>query len=180
MKIKSYEVYEDNGGGLYLVTYDDNGKIDYLHTGYEYNPGQLSREDIPSLKDGADPHEDWEGNELDGSSDVAEWIKQDTLVADNWGIYPASMGRTAKMEFEPRGRFDKSFEAMGHSQEEICGMSDEELAAEIKSADEWDVNLLRDLCYRADMLLEWSVTDDIGDGFKAACEAAKILGVDIE
>lgn len=33
--MRKYEVIEDNGGGLTLVVFNKNGKVDYLHSGYE-------------------------------------------------------------------------------------------------------------------------------------------------
>lgn len=59
----------------------------------------------------------------------------------------------------------------------ICGLSDEELAQEIREANEWDTDLLRDLCWRADIIEEW---DAAGDDFETvAYKAAEILGVEI-
>lgn len=34
--MRKYEVIEDNGGGLTLVVFNNNGIVDYLHSGYEY------------------------------------------------------------------------------------------------------------------------------------------------
>lgn len=34
--MRKYEVIEDNGGGLTLVVFNENGDVDYLHSGYEY------------------------------------------------------------------------------------------------------------------------------------------------
>ncbi len=34
--MKKYQVIEDNGGGLTLVVFDENGYVEYLHNGYEY------------------------------------------------------------------------------------------------------------------------------------------------
>lgn len=33
-KVKRYQVIEDNGGGLTLVTFDGNGNVDYFNSGY--------------------------------------------------------------------------------------------------------------------------------------------------
>lgn len=61
----------------------------------------------------------------------------------------------------------------------ISELSDEELAAEIR--DDWDLDFLRDLCYRADMLYEWVCADDCGsNSFEhVAFKAAEKLGVEI-
>ena len=59
----------------------------------------------------------------------------------------------------------------------ICGMSDEELAQEIREATEWEFDFLRDLCWRANIIDEW---DEAGDNFETvAYRAAEILGVEI-
>ena len=59
----------------------------------------------------------------------------------------------------------------------ICSLSDEELAKEIRELGEWDIDLLRDLCWRADIIEEW---DEAEDDFEAvAYKAAEILGVEI-
>ena len=84
--MKDFEVYENNGGGLALVVYDDSGKVEYICTGYEFNQGQLSQ-DISCIKAGDDPSMMWDGNKIDYFSDSeinefasGEWGK---LVADN-------------------------------------------------------------------------------------------------
>ena len=59
----------------------------------------------------------------------------------------------------------------------ICGLSDEELAEKIREATEWDIDLLRDLCWRAGIIEEW---DESGDDYvEVAYKAAEILGVEI-
>ena len=59
----------------------------------------------------------------------------------------------------------------------LCSLSDEELAKEIREIGEWDTDLLRDLCWRADIIEEW---DEAEDDFEAvAYKAAEILGVEI-
>ena len=61
--MRKYEVIEDNSGGLTLAVFNENGNVEYLHSGYEYgNPGNLMM-DIILLRNGADPVRDWDGNE---------------------------------------------------------------------------------------------------------------------
>lgn len=108
--MKKFEVIEDNGGGLALVVYDENGKIEYIHTGYEYNPGQLS-EDLKVLENGGNPAKEWDGNELHSMPEMEEpeeleswfpWEQKNVgweVVADNDGIYPEKMGSAARLEF---------------------------------------------------------------------------------
>lgn len=118
--MKKYKVIEDNGGGLALVVFaQDEETIEYIHTGYEYNPGQLT-EDLENLKNGDDPAEDWDNNMMDDEELIASvreyrdsepsefefwfpWDEKGTgwdVVADNEGIYPEEMGAAAKIEFK--------------------------------------------------------------------------------
>ena len=59
----------------------------------------------------------------------------------------------------------------------ICSLSNEELAREIREATEWDIDLLRDLCWRADIIEEWDEAED--DYVEVAYKAAEILRVEI-
>lgn len=65
-----------------------------------------------------------------------------------------------------------------YNPEYICSLSDEELAAEIRSLDSWDADLCRDLCYRASLLDEWCDAD-ADDAEKLIYAAAEKLGVEI-
>ena len=109
--MKKVEVYESNAGCLALVVYNDNGKPEYIHTGYEFVPGQLLQ-DLVALGDGADPAKEWENNylydpdddefkEIDIEEEFGGW----SLVADNDGIYPKKMGTAAKIEFGVERRY---------------------------------------------------------------------------
>lgn len=60
----------------------------------------------------------------------------------------------------------------------VYDLTTEELAQKIQRSGEWDCNLLRELCTRADMLDEWNAAD--GDSFESvAYKAAEKLGVEI-
>ena len=108
--MKNYKVIEDNGGGLTLVVFSRDGEtIEYIHTGYEYNQGQLT-EDLEALRAGENPVTDWDGNELeetdlDNPEDIESWFPWDQkgtgweVVADNDGIYTEDMGAAARLEF---------------------------------------------------------------------------------
>ena len=100
--MKKFEVYENNAGGLALVVYDDSEKVEYICTGYEFNPGQLSQ-DISCIKAGDDPAMMWDGNEIDYFSDfeIKEFASGEygKLVAYNDAISPENMGATACLEF---------------------------------------------------------------------------------
>lgn len=108
--MKKYQVIEDNGGGLTLIVYGENGEIEYIHTGYEYYPGQLLN-DLEALKDGDDPARDWDGNDLyttgmEHPEELESWFPWEQkgigweVVADNDGVYPEEMGEAASIEFE--------------------------------------------------------------------------------
>lgn len=58
----------------------------------------------------------------------------------------------------------------------IANLSDMELASEIRSLQEWDYDLLYDLCWRADMEDEYEEDDDI---LRIPLIAAEKLGVRI-
>lgn len=112
--MKNFKAIEDNGGGLALVVFAEDGEtIEYIHTSYEYSPGQLSK-DLNRLENGDDPAKDWDGNELtdeaitstmDEPEDLESWFPWDQkdigwkTVADNNGIYPEDMGGAAREEF---------------------------------------------------------------------------------
>lgn len=104
--MKKYRVYEDNGGGLYLAWYDDNGKIETLHGGYEYrDPGDIAT-DIQAIEAEPDENLRWDNNELSGNPDGDYTAFEDKyppiglqIVADNEGIYPERMGQAAKIQY---------------------------------------------------------------------------------
>lgn len=57
-------------------------------------------------------------------------------------------------------------------------LENHELASKIKAAGEWDADLLKELCFRAEMEDEWEAAD--GMTFEeVALKAADKLGVDI-
>lgn len=68
-----------------------------------------------------------------------------------------------------------------YTPEWICSLSDEELAKEIRELPEWDDDLLRDLCWRADLIEEWANpgVDEGYDYMAIAYKAAEKLGVEI-
>ena len=100
--MKEFEVYENNGGGLILVVYNDYRQIEYVHSGYEFYPGNLT-EDIENIKAGNDSVAQWSGNELDYLSidqlNDLENGKFGDIIADETGIYPNVMGAAGKKEF---------------------------------------------------------------------------------
>ena len=107
--IKRYQVIENNGGGLTLVVFGSNNNVEYMHDGYEYNPGQL-QQDLKALRDGDDPANDWGGNAEDPQAmlrimydNITSYEYGWEIVADNDGIYPDKMGAAACIEFNVKG-----------------------------------------------------------------------------
>lgn len=103
--MKSYEVYESNSGGLYLVVYGENGEPEYFHGDYEQCDGMLSG-DISDLKSGnSDPAKEWEYNWLEWSDgkDILKFIfdhpNEFVLIACRYAVYPDRMGAAGKREF---------------------------------------------------------------------------------
>lgn len=100
--MKRYQVIEDNGGGLTLVVFNESGNVEYIHSGYEYNKGQL-QEDLQALNRGSNPAIDWDGNEDDPQKayeSLTSYKHGWEVVADNDGIYPEKMGAAASLEFD--------------------------------------------------------------------------------
>lgn len=76
----------------------------------------------------------------------------------------------------PKGNRAKAQE--NKKQEEKKMTREQELAAEIRSSQEWDFDQLRELCELADMESEWESAD--GETFEqVAFQAAEKLGVEI-
>lgn len=93
-----------------MVVFSEAGdNIEYIHSGYEYIPGDLS-DDLAKLKSGADPASEWDGNDIENTSGMTDpnnfesWFPTYEeglgwdIVADNDGIYPEKMGSSAKKE----------------------------------------------------------------------------------
>jgi len=104
MRAYSYQVIEDNAGGLSLTIFDENANAIYHHFGYEVIVGSL-RSDLAELSTLPVDISQWEGNEEDlvtcyndfkASQEGMGW----NVVADEDGIYPEKMGTAAKLEFE--------------------------------------------------------------------------------
>lgn len=76
-------------------------------------------------------------------------------------------------------RFDDITSCGGYNHSYIAGLSDQELADKINELDCYEPSLMRDLCYRADMLDEYCDAD--GDTVFDICyAAAEKLGVEID
>ena len=101
----SYQVLEDNGGGLHLAIFDNNECI-WFGSSYEFIPDNL-REDIAALQDGADPLQDgWESYLPDGYTPQRLYEEFTShkygwqIIADETNIYPHRMGIAGRIAFE--------------------------------------------------------------------------------
>lgn len=100
----SYQVIEDNGGGLHLAVFNGDECI-YCAGGYEYIPNNL-REDITALQNGADPLQDnWEFYLPDGYTPQKLYDELTgygcgwEIIADDAGVYPGCMGVAGRAAF---------------------------------------------------------------------------------
>jgi hypothetical protein len=100
----SYQVLEDNGGGLHLAVFNDNECI-WFASSYEFIPDNL-REDIAALQDGADPLQDgWEFYLPDGYTPRQLYDEFTShgygwqIIADETNIYPHRMGAAGRIAF---------------------------------------------------------------------------------
>ena len=103
-KTLSYQVLEDNGGGLHLAIFDSDACIWY-GTGYEHSPDNL-QEDIAALRDGGHPLQDgWESDLPDGYTpqqlydEFTSYEYGWEIIADETSIYPHHMGVAGRMAF---------------------------------------------------------------------------------
>lgn len=103
----TWQVIEDNGGGLYLAVFEGDDLIYYADQ-YEYSPDAL-REAVEVLRDGGDPRtEGWDLPQwiIDGDHDINAVYDDLTshehgwqIVADQDGIYYDRMGSAAERVF---------------------------------------------------------------------------------
>lgn len=97
---KKFIIIEDNGGGLTLVVFDDNGSISYLRTGYEYILGRLTN-DLIELANGSDPST-WYNCEENPEEIYNDFLFHEygwEIIADNDGLYSDKMGAAGRLEF---------------------------------------------------------------------------------
>ena len=110
-----FQVMEDNGGGLYLVIFNEDKEIIFLSGEYEYEHTILTNALIDISKKTIDEAKSivnsWKTNvnnfnddrsNLDYTS-IYEKLTQDKIgvftIVDNLGIYPALMGNAGTIEF---------------------------------------------------------------------------------
>ena len=111
-----FQVMEDNGGGLYLLIFDEDREIIFLSGEYEYEHTILTNALIDisnkTIDEAKSIVNSWKTNindfnnnrsNLDYTS-VYEKLTQDRVgvftIVDNLGIYPALMGNSGTIEFK--------------------------------------------------------------------------------
>ena len=96
----TYQVLEDNGGGLHLAILDGPDCV-WFASGFEHDPANL-RACIADLQlDGN--IEDWEGGEDDPQAlydDITSYEYGWEIIADSNGLYPERMGAAARKAFQ--------------------------------------------------------------------------------
>lgn len=99
----SYQVIEDGGGALYLAVFNADDDIVFFADGFETDPDNL-RASIAGAEAGDDVTR-WDANGKSLDQMQAEYdalVSQQfgwSVVADQEGIYPDSMGAAAQLAF---------------------------------------------------------------------------------
>jgi hypothetical protein len=101
----SYQVLEDNGGGLHLAVFSGDECI-YYASGLEHLPVADVQEMLQALRDGAHPVDDgWESDLPDGYTpqqlydELTSYEYGWEIIADDAGVYPERMGAAGRMVF---------------------------------------------------------------------------------
>ena len=110
-----FQVMEDNGGGLYLVVFNEDLEIIFLSGEYEYEYTILTNALIDisnkTIDEAKSIVNSWKTNVNDFNNDrsnlnyasIYEKLTTDKTVftiVDNLGIYPALMGNAGAIEFK--------------------------------------------------------------------------------
>lgn len=111
-----FQVMEDNGGGLYLLIFNEDSEIIFLSGGYEYEHTSLTNALISvsskTIDEAKSIVNSWKTNVNDFHNDrsnlnytsIYERLTQDKIgvftIVDNQGIYPALMGIAGCIEFK--------------------------------------------------------------------------------
>jgi hypothetical protein len=111
-----FQVMEDNGGGLYLVVFDEDREIIFLSGEYEYEHTILTNALISisnkTIDEAKSIVNSWKTNVNDFNNDrsnlnyasIYEKLTTDKIgiftIVDNQGVYPALMGNAGAIEFK--------------------------------------------------------------------------------
>ncbi len=113
MSKMTWEVYEDNGGGLYMVILKDGNPV-RIFENWEYGPKGVLADAVKQLADDPTAYEGWDGDIAD-DYDIDTWVpgetvknlyceltdiqRCNTLIADNDGVYSVRMGAAGHRAF---------------------------------------------------------------------------------
>ena len=111
-----FQVMEDNGGGLYLVVFNEDLEIIFLSGEYEYEHTILTNALISisnkTIDEAKSIVNSWKTNVNDFNNDrsnlnyasIYEKLTTDKIgiftIVDNQGVYPALMGNAGAIEFK--------------------------------------------------------------------------------
>lgn len=111
-----FQVMEDNGGGLYLVVFNEDREIIFLSGEYEYEHTILTNALISisnkTIDEAKSIVNSWKTNVNDFNNDrsnldyasIYEKLTTDKIgvftIVDNQGVYPALMGNAGAVEFK--------------------------------------------------------------------------------
>lgn len=96
----NYEVYEDNGGGLYLCILGTDGQCKRIFEGWEYGPAGILADALAELQEDPTIYDAWDGDLVDrwtddGIDTSAQRLYDDglgDLIADSTGYISPYMG----------------------------------------------------------------------------------------
>lgn len=98
----SYQVIEDNSGGLHMAVFDVDGSVRWMHSGYQYHEQDLLS-DIEKIRAGEDPAVDgWEADEVNRQElydEIMSYTNGYEVIADTDSVYAELMGNAGQRAF---------------------------------------------------------------------------------
>lgn len=101
-RLPTFEVYEDNDGGLYLCILDGGMNCLRIFENWEYGDIGNLKEALEELAQDKTAYELWDGDLCDRTGCTASYLYEDglgALIADNDGAYIDSMGIAGRKAF---------------------------------------------------------------------------------
>ena len=101
----SYQIIEDNGGGLHLAVFDEHDQCIYYASGLEYQDPTDVQDNLAALRAGDDPRDGWEVNLPDGYTpqqlydELTSYEYGWEIIADESATYPERMGAAGQRAF---------------------------------------------------------------------------------
>lgn len=90
-----FEIYEDNGGGLYLCVFDIDGVCIRIFENFEYQDGPSLQEALMLLSEDETSYEQWDGDLAERIGSTAGALYEEglgTLIVDNDGVWLSQLG----------------------------------------------------------------------------------------